>query len=227
MRIQDIQKLTLLDFPGRVACTVFTAGCNLRCPFCHNATLVLGDAGEGMTEDEVLSFLKKRKGVLDGICITGGEPLLNADIGDFIKKVREIGYAVKLDTNGTFPERLEKLLGEGLLDYVAMDVKSADDTYANLCGVKVDMAKIHRSIDLSKNSGVAHEFRTTAVKDLHKPQDFTVIARLLGDERYFIQCFKDSGYILSDGCEAFSKPELEEILAEVKKYTPRAELRGV
>lgn len=227
MKIQDVQKLTLLDFPGRVACTVFTVGCNLRCPFCHNATLVKGGFGGGMTEAEVLSFLEKRRGILDGVAITGGEPLINDDIDGFIEKIRALGYAVKLDTNGTFPDRLKRLLDKGLLDYVAMDVKSSPEGYARLCGVKVDTDAVLSSIRLLKQSGVAHEFRTTAVKGLHSDGDFTEISKILGDESYFIQCFKDSGDIMTDGCEAFSKEELTAILEAVQKQTPRAALRGV
>ena len=172
MKIQAIQKLTLLDFPGRVACTVFTVGCNLRCPFCHNASLVRGGDGNFLTEDEVFSFLGKRKGVLDGVCITGGEPLINEDIGAFTEKIRAVGYAVKLDTNGTFPDRLEALISGGLIDYIAMDIKSSPDSYDTLCGVGVDIEKIKSSVALIKSSGIPHEFRTTVVKGLHTPEDF-------------------------------------------------------
>lgn len=226
MKIQGIQKLTLLDFPGRVACTVFTVGCNLRCPFCHNSPLITATDGE-MTSEEVLAFLKKRTGILDGVCITGGEPLLQSDIGEFMRDIQNLGYAVKLDTNGTLCDRLEKLLSGGFVDYVAMDVKSSLESYDKLCGVNVKTENILRSIGLIKKSGVAHEFRTTAVKTLHDPQDFVSIAKLIGDDRYFIQCFTDSGNVLSEGCEPFSKAELEDILREVRRYSPKAELRGV
>ncbi len=226
MKIQGIQKLTLLDFPGRVACTVFTVGCNLRCPFCHNSPLITAADGE-MTAEEVLAFLKKRTGILDGVCITGGEPLLQSDIGGFMRDIRSLGYAVKLDTNGTLSDRLERLLSDGLVDYVAMDVKSSLESYDKLCGVNVKTENILRSIGLIKKSGVAHEFRTTAVRTLHDPHDFVSIAELIGDDRYFIQCFTDSGNVLTEGCEPFSKSELEDILREVRRYSPKAELRGV
>lgn len=226
MKIQGIQKLTLLDFPGRVACTVFTVGCNLRCPFCHNSPLITATDGE-MTSEEVLAFLKKRTGILDGVCITGGEPLLQSDIGSFMRDIKALGYVVKLDTNGTLCDRLEELLSGGFVDYVAMDVKSSPESYDKLCGVNVKTENILRSIELIKKSGVAHEFRTTAVKTLHDPQDFVSIAKLIGDDRYFIQCFTDSGNVLSEGCEPFTKDELTDILKEVRRYSPTAELRGV
>lgn len=226
MRIQGIQKLTLLDFPGKVACTVFTVGCNLRCPFCHNAPLVENGIGD-MSADEVIEFLKKRVGILDGVCITGGEPLIHADIADFLRDIHATGYAIKLDTNGTFPVRLKTLLDERLVDYVAMDIKASEQNYRKLCGVDVNTESIKKSISLLKESGIPHEFRTTAVGNLHTTDDFVKIARHIGDEAYFIQCFTDSGNILSDGCEPFSKEELQAILSEVRQYTPKAELRGI
>ncbi len=224
MKIQGFQKLTLLDFPQKTACTVFTSGCNLRCPFCHNTPLVK-DLEAGIDTGEFFEFLKKRKGILDGVCITGGEPLLHSDIGDFIKEIKSIGYAVKLDTNGTFPKRLKELVNDGLLDYVAMDIKSSLDTYERLAGVSVNTENVLMSIEFLKGCNVDHEFRTTAVKNLHEIGDFEKISRLIGDEKYFIQCFKDSGDILSEGCVPFSSEELEEILKTVTVNTPQAVLR--
>lgn len=224
MKIQAIQKLTLLDFPGRVACTVFTVGCNLRCPFCHNASLVRGGDGNFLTEDEVFSFLAKRKGVLDGVCITGGEPLINEEIGAFTEKIRALDYSVKLDTNGTFPDRLEALISDGLLDYIAMDIKSSPDTYDTLCGAAVDMEKIKKSVALIKSCGIPHEFRTTAVKGLHTPEDFEKIGIWLGGEPYFLQAFVDSGDILrgENGFSAFSAEEMKRLAASCG-----ASVRGV
>ena len=224
MKIQAIQKLTLLDFPGRVACTVFTVGCNLRCPFCHNASLVRGGDGNFLTEDEVLSFLGKRKGVLDGVCITGGAPLINEDIGAFTEKIRAVGYAVKLDTNGTFPDRLEALISGGLIDYIAMDIKSSPDSYDTLCGVGVDIEKIKSSVALIKSSGIPHEFRTTAVKGLHTPEDFEKIGKWLDGEPYYLQAFVDSGDILGgeNGFSAFSADEMKRLAASCG-----ASVRGV
>ena len=190
MKISGIQKLTLLDFPGKVACTIFTPGCNLRCPFCHNASLVFSCTDE-IGEESVLAFLKKRIGILDGMCVTGGEPLLQKDIADFLRKVKSLGYQIKLDTNGTFPERLQPLLEEHLVDYVAMDIKAAPDNYNNATGVVTDLAKIRRSVELLRQSGVAHEFRTTTVKGIHTSDDFAAIAQWLqGEENYYIQQYK-------------------------------------
>lgn len=226
MNIQGYQKMTLLDFPGKVACTVFTGGCNLRCPFCHNAGLVkTPNAGKSM-ETEVLEYLRLRRGILDGVCITGGEPLLQPDLAEFIKKVKELGLAVKLDTNGALPKHLQKLILTGLLDYVAMDVKSSPAGYARATGSELDFSLFEESIHVLKTSGVAHEFRTTAVKGIHVVDDFLQISRLIGDEPYFIQRFVDSGNLLEEGCSAFSESESAELLSIVRTHTPQAMLRG-
>ena len=179
MIIGGLQKLTLLDFPGTVACTVFTVGCNLRCPFCHNPALVFNPPEDmRMSEEDFFAFLKKRQGILDGVAITGGEPLLHSDIGEFIAKIKSMGYKVKLDTNGTFPDRLEKILAEGNVDYVAMDLKNTFDKYAETVGISnFDVELIKRSIRLIQESGVAHEFRTTVVAPLHEADDFEKIAK--------------------------------------------------
>ncbi|MGN1117523.1 MAG: anaerobic ribonucleoside-triphosphate reductase activating protein, partial [Acutalibacteraceae bacterium] len=165
MKIYGLQKMTLLDFPGKVACTLFTGGCNFRCPFCHNARLVTElDKDEVYSEEEIFEYLRKRVGILDGVCITGGEPLMNADIADFITKVRELGYAVKLDTNGSYPETLKNLIDRGLVDYIAMDIKNTPEKYAQTIGVKkFDFTPIKKSIEIIMQSGVPYEFRTTVV----------------------------------------------------------------
>ena len=218
MKIQALQKLTLLDFPGKTACTVFTHGCNLRCPFCHNARLVTQKSEEGISEEEFFSFLKKRSGLLDGVCITGGEPLLQKDIGDFMKKIKAEGFLVKLDTNGFYPEKLQELLSAGLVDYVAMDIKSAPDTYAKAVGLEEpDIEAVKKSVTIIKNSGVAHEFRTTFVKGLHNASDLAKIGDWLrGEEHYYLQMFVDSGELVgasdvTGGFSAFSKEEMAEI----------------
>ena len=228
MKISGIQKLTLLDFPGRVACTIFTPGCNFRCPFCHNALLVFNRTDE-IPEEEVLDFLKKRAGILDGICITGGEPLLQKDIAQFIRKVRDLGYLVKLDTNGTFPELLGELLGEKLVDYVAMDIKSSRKNYHIAAGTdSVDIGKINESINLLKSSGIPHEFRTTTVKGIHTKEDFEDIADwLAGEENYFIQQYKVSDDMIGDEFESFSKEELESFREIVAKSVRNVSLRGI
>lgn len=228
MKISGLMKLTLLDFPGHVACTVFLAGCNFRCPFCHNGSLVRGGDIE-ISREELLSFLKKRQGVLDGVCITGGEPLMNKDVDELIKEIKSLGYLVKLDTNGSYPEKLEKLLSADLVDYVAMDVKSSKAGYAKACGTDVDTEKIQKSIEILKSSGIEHEFRTTVVKGIHTADDIAECAALIGaDENYFLQNYKESEDIIApEGLASFTHDELDQILAAAQKFTPRAKLRGV
>ncbi len=224
MNVQGFQKLTLLDFPQKTACTIFTGGCNLRCPFCHNATLVKKPMEESNKADEVLQYLKKRQGILDGVCITGGEPLLQPDLLDFIKEVKSLGFLVKLDTNGTLPQRLKAVID--YVDYVAMDIKASFDNYKTATGSDIDVSAFNESIYIIRNSGKDHEFRTTCVKGIHTIDDFTFIGKLLqGEKKYFIQGFIDSGNLLKGG-EAFSKEEMLEFLNEIKKYIPEAELRG-
>ena len=226
MKISGIQKLTLLDFPGKVACTIFTPGCNLRCPFCHNASLVFSCTDE-IGEESVLSFLKKRVGVLDGMCVTGGEPLLQKDIADFLRKVKALGYLVKLDTNGTFPDRLQALLEEQLVDYVAMDIKASPDNYDNAAGVAADLDKIRRSVELLKESGVDHEFRTTTVKGIHTAADFEAIAQWLkGEERFFLQQYKIADDMIGDPFESFEKAELEAFADIVRQTVKTVAVRG-
>lgn len=228
MNIQGFQKLTLLDFPGKTACTVFTGGCNLRCPFCHNGSLVQNPTEQASVEPQVIEYLKKRQGILDGVCITGGEPLLQPDLLEFISRCKEIGMAVKLDTNGAAPERLEKAIKSGLIDYIAMDIKAAPENYSKAVGFDVSFDPFQKSMELIRNSGIDYEFRTTAVKGIHTFADFEEIAKLLkSDEKYFIQKFTDSGNLLdSDGLGAFSESETEQILENIKKYTPRVASRG-
>ena len=230
MIIGGLQKLTLLDFPGTVACTVFTVGCNLRCPFCHNPALVNNPPEDcRLSEDEFFAFLKKRQGLLDGVAITGGEPLLHSDIGEFIAKIKSMGYKVKLDTNGTFPERLEKILSEGNVDYVAMDLKNTFDKYAKTVGIPgFDVSLIKRSIRIIQESGVAHEFRTTVVSPLHAADDFTQIAKQVeGSENYFLQNFVDSGDLLNgEGLCELPRSELEKALENAKKIIPQSKIRG-
>lgn len=229
MLILGLQKLTLLDYPGRTACTVFTGGCNFRCPFCHNAPLVIpGREQEPYTEEEVLSYLKKRAGLLDGVCVTGGEPTLQEDLEAFLRQVRALGYPVKLDTNGSRPEALRALIGQGLLDYVAMDVKSSPEEYARACGVPVDLEKVNESIDLLLSGCVDYEFRTTVVAGLHTPQIIEQTARrIAGAKRYFLQAFVDSGDLITPGWHALSREEMEACAQAARKYVPTVGLRGV
>ncbi len=217
------QKLTLLDFPGVVACTLFTRGCNFRCPFCHNAPLVERlEEADSVSDEEILAFLQKRQGILEGVCITGGEPLLHPELGGFIRKARALGYRIKLDTNGSYPERLRALVEEGLLDYVAMDIKNTPDKYPATAGVpQLDMAAIEASIDYLMEGHVPYEFRTTVARELHTVADIAGIAsRIRGAEAYFIQNFKDSGAILSGGLSAVEADVLADMQAAGAVYVP-------
>lgn len=228
MNIKGIQKTTLLDFPEKLACTIFTGGCNFRCPFCHNASLVL-KAGEveEISEEEFFSYLTKRKGVLDGVCITGGEPLLNPNLSDFIKKIRSLGLLVKLDTNGSFPDKLEALLDEGLLDYVAMDIKNSKSKYALTAGLKDYPEEIEKSIDIIIKKAPDYEFRTTVVRELHDIQDIVEIAsRIKNAKKYFLQSYVDSGDIIETGLSPYSAQEMLEILEKAQSVLPISALRG-
>ena len=229
MIFNGFQKVTLLDYPGKVACTLFTGGCNFRCPFCHNAGLVTDlSKSARIEEEEILTYLRKRRGILDGVCITGGEPLMHPDLPDFIRKVKELSFQVKLDTNGTFPERLAPLLDEGLVDYVAMDIKNSDEKYAATSGIEAYPKKIDETISLLMNSGVAYEFRTTVVREYHTPQDIENIAKkIMGAKHYFLQGFTDSGNLIGENCSAYSPSEMKDLLAIATRYIPSAALRGI
>lgn len=229
MRIQGLQKLTLLDFPGKVACTVFTAGCNFRCPFCHNASLVVDIPAESeMTEDEFFSFLEKRKGILEGVCVTGGEPLLQPDIDQFIARIKEMGYPVKLDTNGSFPEKLKDLVSRNLIDYVAMDIKNSLDEYVITAGTDERyLNAIKESVSYLKSNQIPFEFRTTVVKHFHTEESFEKIGQWLsGTEKYYLQKFKDSGDLINGHVQGCSDEEMEKFLLKVKEYVPNVQLRG-
>ncbi len=230
MKICGLQKLTALDFPGRIACTVFTPGCNFRCPFCHNAALVIADAEpECMDEAEVFAYLEKRRGMLDGLAVTGGETLLQPKLADFLRQVKELGYLVKLDTNGSFPERLRPLLEEGLVDYVAMDIKNSPAKYAATCGVEsLELSKIEESIRLIMDSAADYEFRTTAVAELHEDADFEAMGEMIrGAKRWYIQAFVDSGGLIGSGLSAPEKADLERWAAIAREFVENVEIRGI
>ncbi len=231
MQIAGLQKLTLLDYPGKVAATVFLATCNFRCPFCHNARLVENiSEGESISKEEVFGFLKKRRGVLEGVAITGGEPLIWGETAELLRDIKALGYKVKLDTNGSFPDRLKEILDEGLCDRVAMDIKASPENYPSAIGLKnFDLAPIKRSIELIKNSRIEYEFRTTLVKGIHKLEEMHEIGRLIeGAEEYYLQAFKDSGELLNaEGLESFSEIEMREFLDIAKKYVNNVSLRGI
>lgn len=224
-----LQKLTLLDYPGRMACTVFTGGCNLRCPFCHNAALITDLPAPSVTGDEVLTFLSKRKGILDGICVTGGEPLLQKEMKDFLISVKQMGFAVKLDTNGFYPEALRELAQEGLLDYVAMDVKNCPEKYAETVGVPdPDLASVRESVSFLLQGTVPYEFRTTVVRELHDVQDIEAIGQWIeGASHYALQAFVDSGALLCGGLSAWDRETMEQMAAVARRFVPNTELRGI
>lgn len=231
MRICGLQKLAMVDFPGKLAATVFTGGCNLRCPFCHNALLVnrLEENPESHSVEEVLAFLEKRKGFLDGVVLSGGEPLLAGGAAEFLAKVRSLGLAVKLDTNGCFPEALADILEQGLVDYVAMDIKNCREKYAETVGVPgFDLTPIEQSVHLLRNSGVDFEFRTTIVKEFHTAQDLRSIGEWLeGAPRYFVQQFVDSGDLVGGGCTAVDPLELQAFAEIARPFFGLVEVRGI
>ena len=229
MKIKGLQKTTLLDFPEKLACTVFTGGCNFRCPFCHNASLVLraGEAQE-ISEADFFNYLNKRKEMLDGVCITGGEPTLCPDLEDFIKKIKELGLLVKLDTNGTFPEKIESLLDKGLVDYIAMDIKNSKSKYAVTAGISDFPDAVEKSINIIINKAPDYEFRTTVVRELHTPQDIVEIAKWIrNSKKYFLQAYVDSGDTIESGFSSYSASEMLEILEIAKKELPVTVLRGI
>lgn len=230
MHITGLQKLTLLDFPERIACTVFISGCNLRCPFCHNASLVVTNSQEDhISEDELISFLQSRRGLLDGVCITGGEPTIYGDeLRALIQKIRGLGFAVKLDTNGTNPSLLTELINEGMLDYVAMDIKNSPENYTKTCGGIDVLAKAQESVKILMNSDVEFEFRTTVCHPLHTTEDIRQIgAWLKGTQKYFIQQFVDSGNLIGSGMTPLSESEMEEMRQAVLPWIPNAQVRGI
>ena len=227
MKIYGLQKLSLVDFPGKTAAVLFTGGCNFRCPFCHNYGLVQ-DPGEPLDKTEVFEYLKKRAGLLDTVVITGGEPLIHPDIAELIVEVRELGYPVKLDTNGTFPARLAELLTQGLVDYVAMDIKNSREKYYLTAGCDVDLDAVNKSIMILKSGNTEFEFRTTVVQQLHELDDFIKIGEWIkGDVNYYLQCFKDSENVPYGNLSAPSGESMRMYLDAVQKFVPRAALRGI
>ena len=230
MKIGGFQKTSLLDYPDRISAIVWTVGCNFKCPFCYNKNLVDGNV-ELIPEDEILSFLKKRKGMLEALSISGGEPFLQKDIADFTAKVKKLGYLVKIDTNGAFPEELKELIDNKLVDYIAMDVKAPKDKYNTLAGVKVDISNIEKSIDIIKNNASDYEFKTTFVPDLLKKEDIIKIAKWLeGSETYFLQQFKANTPLISSALEKitpYPKEYIVETFEEIKPYFKKCETRGV
>ena len=231
MKIQGIQRVSLLDFPERIACTVFTCGCNFRCPFCHNASLAVPQEEKSgqMEEEAFFTFLASRRNKLDGVCISGGEPLLQEDIASFIVRIRDMGFAVKLDTNGSMPERLKELLDADLLDYVAMDIKNSPEKYARTTGMSnPPVDKIRESVNLLISGTVPYEFRTTLVKEFHAADDIAKIGRWIqGAKQYYLQEFVDSGNLIGENLHACTREEQEFFCRTAAEYVPSVQLRGV
>ena len=229
MLISGLQKTTLVDFPGHVASTIFTGGCNYRCPYCQNGDLVLHpEEVEPYSEDEVLSHLMRRKSVLTGVCITGGEPTLQPDLKDFIRKIKDLGFAVKLDTNGSHPVLLKELVEEGLLDYVAMDIKHSRAKYASVaCASSFSLDDVAASVDFLKEGHVDYEFRTTLAKELHKESDMTAIGLwLMGAKNYYLQPYRESDQVISPGFHPHSKEELDTFVKILSAFIPNVAIRG-
>lgn len=230
MEIHGFQKMTLLDYPGKVACTVFTGGCNMRCPFCHNAFLVTElSHSEHFSQQEILNLIASRKKLLDGVAVTGGEPLLTEDTLDFLARLKDLGLAVKLDTNGSFPDRLQRAVREGLVDYVAMDIKNAPQAYAATAGVPgLALEPIRESVRFLLSGAVDYEFRTTIVAEYHSLEDMEAIGRWIqGARRYYLQSFVDSGNLICQGLHGVNKASMLALRDTAQKYISCVEIRGI
>ncbi len=228
MEIHGLQKLTLLDYPGHTACTVFFAGCNFYCPFCHNSELINPKIAQPlMDEQELLEFLQKRQGLLDGVCISGGEPTLQPDLPYLLKEIKKLGYKIKLDTNGTMPKVIKHLTDNNLVDYIAMDIKTSLENYSNLAGVETNIDAVRASVEFIMFCGIEYEFRTTVIKNLHKTSDFSAIGQWLkGARAYYLQPFVQRDTVPIAGLSAPDDQELQNFLVEIKKYIPNASIRG-
>ncbi len=229
MKLSGMQKLTLLDFPGKMACTLFTPGCNFLCPFCHNSSLVTDIDEHFIKAEEVLRFLSTRQGILEGVCITGGEPLLQKYIEDFMREIKDMGFLVKLDTNGSFPHKLTGIIEEGLVDYVAMDVKNSPELYAETIGkTAFDLSSVNESLELLKEGRVPYEFRTTVTKNFHNLKSLLEIADWIsGCDSYYLQQFVNSGQLIDETITGYTDEELKALYREVKRKLPCTQLRGV
>lgn len=228
MKIHGLVKLTLIDYPGKTACTLFTGGCNFRCPFCHNAGLVLSPGNEPVvSEEEIFSYLSKRRGILDGVCLTGGEPLLFEESASLLARIKSMGFLVKLDTNGSFPERLQSIVEKGYVDYVAMDIKNSLESYGRTIGIEgYDTRPIEQSVSFLLEGRTDYEFRTTVVRELHSLEDFHSIGKWIAKARsYYLQAFADSGNIIEKGLSAYSKNEMEGIRKLLETYIEAVYLR--
>lgn len=232
--IAGLQKMTLLDYPGKVACTVFLQGCNFRCPFCHNSGLLGGKAEAPISTEALLSFLSKRQGLLDGVCITGGEPTLCKELPKLLKAIKDMGFAVKLDTNGSRPEILKSLAEQGLLDYVAMDIKNCPERYSQTAGAEMDLAAIEESMRFLMAGELDYEFRTTVVKELHTVEDIVQMGRWFEKispenkvKNFYLQNYTDRESVLCGGLHGHEVTQLQAFLQVIASSVHKAEIRGV
>lgn len=226
MKIIGLQKLSMVDWDGYMSATIFLNGCNFMCPFCHNSSLVNG-TGTEIPENEVLDFLKKRINILDSVCISGGEPTLYPDLPEFIKKIKDMGYLVKLDTNGTNPEMVKYLVEQKLVDYIAMDIKNCLEKYTLTIGKHFDLTNIEKSIKYIMSCGIDYEFRTTLVEEFHTKEDIEKISKLIkGAKKYYLQKFEDSGHCLQSGLNDVSLNTAKEYVSILSKNIPNTKLRG-
>lgn len=227
MNIAGVQKVTLLDYPGKVACEIFTQGCNFECPFCQNSSLIpITNTGE-FSEEEIFEYLNLRKNILDGVVITGGEPTVQKDLKSFIKKIKDLGLLVKLDTNGGNPKVLQELIDEKLVDYVAMDIKNIFNKYNITAGKKINLDNIKKSIEILKASKIDYEFRTTIIKEMHSLDDIVSICKLVGNAKYYLQNFEDSENVIDHSLHGFSREELLFIDKYLKDLFPNVEIRAL
>lgn len=227
MNIAGVQKVTLLDYPGKVACEIFTQGCNFECPFCQNSSLIpITNTGE-FSEEEIFEYLNLRKNILDGVVITGGEPTVQKDLKGFIKKIKDLGLLVKLDTNGGNPKVLQELIDEKLVDYVAMDIKNIFNKYNITAGKKINLDNIKKSIEILKASKIDYEFRTTIIKEMHSLDDIVSICKLVGNAKYYLQNFEDSEFVIDHSLHGFSREELLFIDKYLKDVFPNVEIRAL
>ena len=227
MNIAGVQKVTLLDYPGKVACEIFTQGCNFECPFCQNSSLIpITNTGE-FSEEEIFEYLNLRKNILDGVVITGGEPTVQKDLKAFIKKIKDLGLLVKLDTNGGNPKVLQELIDEKLVDYVAMDIKNIFNKYNITAGKKINLDNIKKSIEILKASKIDYEFRTTIIKEMHSLDDIINICKLVGNAKYYLQNFEDSENVIDHSLHGFSREELLFIDKYLKDVFPNVEIRAL
>lgn len=230
MKIYGLNKTTLLDYPGRVAATIFLGGCNFRCPFCQNSSLVLSPCMQPeIPGDQVLSFLKKRRGILEGVCVTGGEPTLSPELPEFLEKIRALGYPIKLDTNGTRPDMIKYLVSQNLIQMTAVDIKACPDNYPSLCGLMhPDLDAVKETTDFLLKGTLDYEFRTTVVRELHSERDFVEIGQwIAGAKAYYLQAYRDSDEVLQPGFSSYSQEELKHFRHILKRTIPLVELRGI